>query len=246
MTAWRRWKAGKSVFETKRVQILPSIASISFGGSPHNSTVPLVDDRHVGAQVGDVGHDMGRQQHRLVVADVGQQIVEAHAFLRVEAGSGFVDDDQFRVCPIKPERCRSAGACRRKIRPAADGALRTDWFVAAGRRPLRGAAPYCSDLSARRNDRAVRRPSLSDRRRSPAAGSRADGGSRPSRRVRRGRRRTPSRRHIPARWPGCASGVDLPAPLGPSKPNIPAGMLRADLVERDHAVGVSLGQISNA
>jgi hypothetical protein len=41
--------------------------------------------------------DVGGQDHGLVFADVGQQVVEAHALLRVEAGGRFVDDDQFRV-----------------------------------------------------------------------------------------------------------------------------------------------------
>ena len=68
-----------------------------FLGLAAQQQMALVDDGHVGAQVGHVGHDVGRQDHRLVFADIGQQIMEAHALLRVEPGRRLVDDDQFRV-----------------------------------------------------------------------------------------------------------------------------------------------------
>jgi hypothetical protein len=42
------------------------------GGLAAQQDVALVDDRHVGAQVGHVGDDVGRQQHGFIGADVGQ------------------------------------------------------------------------------------------------------------------------------------------------------------------------------
>ena len=37
--------------------------------------------------------------------------------------------------------------------------------------------------------------------------------------------------------------VDLPAPLGPSRPNMPFGMSSDHVVQGLHAVGVGLGQV---
>ena len=54
----------------------------------------------------------------------------------------------------------------------------------------------------------------------------------------------------PRRVPASAScsvasvriSVDLPAPFGPSRPNMPVGIVSETSVERAHAVGVGLGQ----
>ena len=55
------------------------------------------DDRHARAEVGDVLDDVGRQDDHHVLADLGQQVEEAVALLRVEAGGRLVDDDQLGI-----------------------------------------------------------------------------------------------------------------------------------------------------
>ncbi len=58
---------------------------------------PAGEDRDVPGDRLDVGDDMGGQQHHPVLGEGAQQIAEAHPFLRIEAGGGFVDDDDARV-----------------------------------------------------------------------------------------------------------------------------------------------------
>ncbi len=55
------------------------------------------DDRHGGAEVGNVLDDMGGEDHHHVLADLGQEVQEAVSLLRVEACGGLIDDDQPRV-----------------------------------------------------------------------------------------------------------------------------------------------------
>ena len=55
------------------------------------------DHRHLRAQVGHIIDNMGRQDHRLFFADLGQQVVKAIALFRVQPGGGLVDDQQFRI-----------------------------------------------------------------------------------------------------------------------------------------------------
>ena len=57
----------------------------------------LVQDRHARAQVGDVLDDVGREDHDHLLADLGQQVVEAVALAGVEAGGGLVHDQQLRI-----------------------------------------------------------------------------------------------------------------------------------------------------
>jgi hypothetical protein len=73
-------------------QVVDEIRRSAFADDP-----PLDDNRHSRTQVGHVVHDVGRQDHDLALADVGQQVQEAISLLWVEAGGGFVDDDQLRV-----------------------------------------------------------------------------------------------------------------------------------------------------
>ena len=52
------------------------------------------NDRHPLAQIRDVLDDVRRQDHDDVLADLGEQVEEAVALLRIEAGGRLVDDDQ--------------------------------------------------------------------------------------------------------------------------------------------------------
>jgi hypothetical protein len=55
-------------------------------------------------EVGDVVDDVRRQDHDDVLADLGQQVVEAVALLGIEAGGRLVDDDQAADCRSAPAR----------------------------------------------------------------------------------------------------------------------------------------------
>ena len=82
---------------------------------------------HAWAQIGDILDDMGRQDHHDILADFGQQIEEAVAFLRVETGGGFVDDDQFGIAD---QRLRDAEALPHPARETGDRFLAgrsTNW-----------------------------------------------------------------------------------------------------------------------
>jgi hypothetical protein len=57
----------------------------------------LADDGHARAQVGDVLDDMCGQDHHHAFADLGEQVEEAVAFLRIESRGGLVDDHQARI-----------------------------------------------------------------------------------------------------------------------------------------------------
>lgn len=53
-----------------------------------------MDDHHIGTQLFDVFHNVGRENDDHVLAE---QVVEAIAFTGVEAGRGLIDNDQLRV-----------------------------------------------------------------------------------------------------------------------------------------------------
>src|SRR5687767_6660923 len=59
--------------------------------------LPPVDDRHAGAQLGDVLDDVRREDDDAVLSQLAQQVEEAHPLGRVEAGRRFVDDHQLRA-----------------------------------------------------------------------------------------------------------------------------------------------------
>ena len=61
----------------------------------HNATVR--DDRHALAKIGNVFDDMRREDHHDVLAHFRKQIEEAVAFLRIEPGRRFVDDEKCRT-----------------------------------------------------------------------------------------------------------------------------------------------------
>ena len=82
----------------------PRRQRLRLAGQQHAS---LVDDRHVRAQVAHVGDDVRGQDDDDVLADVREQVVEAHALLGVEAGGRLVDDDELRVAE---QRLRDAEA----------------------------------------------------------------------------------------------------------------------------------------
>ena len=156
-----------------------------------------------------------------------EQVQEAHALGRVEAGRRLVHDHQLRIAQ---QRHGDAEALPHAARVAAELLLadlpqvrlpeeRLDDLLA---RPALGDALEQREVIEQRPPR-----SPSDRRRTPAAGSRASCGPRPSGCTHvecRPRRMLPSS--------GSCSvarmriSVDLPAPLGPSRPYIPAGIVR--------------------
>ena len=63
-------------------------------GRPVIADAALAQDEHVWAGLGDVVEDVGGQDHGAVAAEAGEQRAEAHAFLGVESGGGFVHDDE--------------------------------------------------------------------------------------------------------------------------------------------------------
>ena len=69
------------------------------------------------AEVGDVAHDVRRQDHDDVGGDVGEQVVEAHALLGVEARGRLVDDDELRIAE---QRLRDAEALAHAAGEAAE------------------------------------------------------------------------------------------------------------------------------
>ena len=56
-----------------------------------------MDDCHVAAQIAYIGDDVRRENDDDVLADGAQQIVEPHALLGIEAGSGLIDNNEPRI-----------------------------------------------------------------------------------------------------------------------------------------------------
>src|SRR5687768_2706266 len=57
----------------------------------------VVDDRHAAAELGDVLDDVRREDDDGVLAEVAEEIEEAHALGGVESGGWLVDDDELRI-----------------------------------------------------------------------------------------------------------------------------------------------------
>src|SRR5688500_9448390 len=55
---------------------------------------PPVDDRHSCAELGDVIHDVRRQDDDALLTQLGEQVQEADALCWIETGSGLVDDEE--------------------------------------------------------------------------------------------------------------------------------------------------------
>ena len=79
-----------------------------------------MEDRHVAAQVGHVADDVRGEDDDHVVADGAEEVVEADALLRIEAGGGLVDDDE---AGLAEERLRDAEALLHSAGEAAEGLL---------------------------------------------------------------------------------------------------------------------------
>src|SRR5688500_15269401 len=58
---------------------------------------PSVDDRHSCAELGDVVHDVRRQDDDAVLTELREQVQEADALCWIETGSGLVDDEEPRI-----------------------------------------------------------------------------------------------------------------------------------------------------
>ena len=188
-----------------------------------------VDDRHAVAQLLDVLDDVRREDHDAVLTDLAEQVEEADALLRVEPGRRLVDDDQLRVADAARRRRRGAAACRRRRCRLAACARPTGSCVGAATRRRRAAAHARRRPSAPRSDRADAPRSLLGGSRTTAAGSRASRERDPS----GGPRRCCSKRIAPASG-SCSVAtirisVDLPAPFRPSRPYMPAGIVRVTL-----------------
>src|SRR5580704_3675355 len=67
----------------------------------------LMNDRHAAAKIADVRHDVSGKNHDDIFPDDAQQVVKSHSLLRIEAGSGFVHNNQAR---ISQQRLRNAEA----------------------------------------------------------------------------------------------------------------------------------------
>src|SRR5687768_9871845 len=57
----------------------------------------VVDDRHAAAELGHVLDDVRREDDDGVLAEVAEEIEEAHALGGVESGGGLVDDDKLWI-----------------------------------------------------------------------------------------------------------------------------------------------------
>src|SRR5687768_17595713 len=57
----------------------------------------VVDDRHPAAELGDVLDDVRRKDDDDVLAEVPEEVEEAHALGGVESRGGLVDDDELRI-----------------------------------------------------------------------------------------------------------------------------------------------------
>ena len=66
-------------------------------GRPSNEHPAQVNDGHAAAQVHDVLHDVGGENHDHLLADLGQQVVEAVALAGIEPGRGLVHNQQLGV-----------------------------------------------------------------------------------------------------------------------------------------------------
>ena len=71
---------------------------------------------HERAQVGDVRHDVGGKDHDHILADLGEEVQEAVALLRVEAGRGLVDDDEARIAEQSLGHAEALAHAARKAR----------------------------------------------------------------------------------------------------------------------------------
>ena len=225
----------------------PSSAAISSQRRAGLHDPAAGDDRHVRAEVGDVFDDVRREDHDHVLADLGQQVEEAVALLGVEAGGRLVDDDQLRLADAAPARCRSAGACRRRSRPAPSCARPTGSPAAAALRRFRGArrASAMPFSTARWSSMSQRRHARVDAEVLRQVAERAAQRVR-ARAARRCRRSGSRRGSASAAWRCSASATTCRHRSGPSRPNMPRGICQRDAVERARAVGVDVGQVVDA
>ena len=79
-----------------------------------------VDDGHARAQLTDVLHDVRGQDDDAVLAQLAEQVEEAHALGRIQAGGGLVHDQQARIAQ---QRHRHAETLAHAARIAAELAL---------------------------------------------------------------------------------------------------------------------------
>ena len=97
MTGCVRSSSGSSPFSITRRQIRPRSAATASQRLGLEQDLAPVDDRHPAAQLRHVLDDVRREDHDGVLADLAEQVQEAHALGGIEAGGGLVDDDQRRV-----------------------------------------------------------------------------------------------------------------------------------------------------
>ena len=111
-------------------------------GAPHGDGVVCVIDRAVEiAQVGDVVNNMRRQYDHHIVADPSKQVEETVAFLRIEAGGGFVEDQHWRIMDDRTgESDAAAIALRERLDTARDHVGDRGVFRDAGNRGSCGGA----------------------------------------------------------------------------------------------------------
>ena len=106
--------------------------------------LPGGNDGHARTQLADVFNDVGRENYGDVAADRGKQIQKAIALSRVEAGGGFVDDNQ---AWLAQQRLRDAEALFHAARGGAEGR------VVNGEPLDGGVARQVLDLPARHRHR---------------------------------------------------------------------------------------------
>ena len=201
-----------------------------------------VDDRDAVADLLDLAEQVGVQQHGdAAAAQLDEQVADDPPPDRVERARGLVEQQQRAGRRRAPARSRGAAACpsTSSRRGGAPSSPRPTSPAARRARPRR------------RSSRTGAGAGAAARRRSPSRGS---GRARPGSRARRARRRRPGRgaAHL-ARCPptggtrpaAILTSVDLPAPLGPSRPTSSASPTVRSTPRSACGGAVALGQAAD-
>ena len=98
----------------------PGVCDISWrsvSGVPVRDDLPLVDDEDPVADELDLGKDVRREEDRVVLPQVADQLADLHDLPRVEADRRLVEDEDLRLVD---ERAREADALPVALREVAD------------------------------------------------------------------------------------------------------------------------------
>ena len=206
-------------FQTRPFSACDQRSRIARGVNPS-----LMNDRHVAAQIAHVGDDVRGENDDDVLADGAEQVVKAHALFGIEAGGGLVDDDEPR---ISQQRLRDAEALLHAAGKAAQRLVAVIPEIGLPQQRLHHVAPLLGVLDAFQRGEMRQQTFGRDlgiesellRQDSQASCALHLSGASTS---------MPSMRALPLSA-SCSvasvrMSVDLPAPFGPSSPNMPCGM----------------------